>query len=59
MNQTLFKFQNNTINVLGSKEKPMFYASQIAKALGYIKPQNSVSVHVWDCNKLSLSSYKS
>ena len=59
MNQTLFKFQNNSINVLGSKEKPMFFASQIAKALGYIKPQNSVSVHVWDCNKLLLSSYKS
>ena len=59
MNQTLFKFQNNTINVLGSKEKPMFFASQIAKALGYIKPQNSVSVHVWDCNKLTFSSYKS
>ena len=59
MNQALFKFQNNTINVLGSKNNMFFFGSQIAKALGYIKPQNSVSVHVWDCNKLSLSSYKS
>lgn len=58
MNQTLFKFQNNTINVLGSKEKPMFYASQIAKALGYLDTTDAVRKHIWDVNKLTVGEYR-
>ena len=58
MNQALFKFQNNTINVLGSKEKPMFFASQIAKALGYLDTTDAVRKHIWDVNKLTVGEYR-
>ena len=57
MNQTLFKFENNKINVLGSHEFPMFFGSQTSTALGYIKPRNAVLMHVWDSNKTTLSAY--
>ena len=43
----IYNFQNNNINILGSNDNPMFFGSQIAKALGYIKPQNAVLAHVW------------
>ena len=55
----VFKFQDSSINVLGSFDKPMFFGKQIAQSLGYIKPRNAVAVHVWECNKMTLSSYKS
>ena len=58
MNQVLFKFQNNTINVLGSKEKPMFFASQIAKALGYLDTTDAVRKHIWDVNKSTVGEYR-
>ena len=58
MNQTLFKFQNNTINVLGSKEKPMFFASQGAKALGYLDTTDAVRKHIWNVNKLTVGEYR-
>ena len=54
MNQALFKFQNNTINVLGSKEKPMFFASQIASILGYSNTKKAVYIHVWEQNKMNV-----
>ncbi len=54
-----FELQQNKINILGTYDSPMFFASQIAKALGYIKPQNAVLVHIWETNKMKLSSYKS
>lgn len=57
MNQALFKFQKNTINLLGSKEKPMFFASQIAKALGYLDTTDAVRKHIWDVNKLTAGEY--
>ena len=57
MNQILFKFENNKINVLGSHEAPMFFGSQIATALGYINPRNAVLMHIWDTNKMNLSAY--
>ena len=46
MNQTLFKFHNNTINVLGSKEKPIFFASQVASILGYSNTKKAVYIHI-------------
>ena len=54
MNQTLFKFQNNTINVLGSKEKPMFFASQVASILGYSNTKKAIYIHVWEQNKMNV-----
>ena len=57
MNQTLFKFQNNTINVLGSKEKPMFFASQVASILGYSNTKKAVYIHIWEQNKMNILEY--
>ena len=54
----IYKFQETNINILGTHDNPMFFGSQIAKALGYIKPQNAVLVHIWESNKMKLSSYK-
>ena len=55
----LFKFNETNINILGTHDNPMFFGSQIAKVLGYIKPQNAVLNHIWESNKMKLSSYKS
>ena len=57
MNQTLFKFQNNNINVLGSKEKPMFFASQVASILGYSNTKKAVYIHIWEQNKMNILEY--
>ena len=52
MNQ-IFKFQEYNINILGTQDKPMFFGSQIATALGYMKPRNAVSIHIWESNKIN------
>ena len=57
MNQTLFKFENNKINVLGSEEKPLFYASQVASILGYSNTKKAVYNHIWDINKTNVFEY--
>lgn len=57
MNQ-VFKFNNSEISVLGTKETPMFFGSQIAKALGYINTRDAIIHHVWEKNKTSISEYK-
>jgi len=54
----LFKFNETNINILGTYDSPMFFGSQIAKTLGYIKPQNAVLNHIWESNRMKLSSYK-
>ena len=56
MNQ-IFKFENYNINIVGNNDKPMVFGSQIATALGYIKPRNAVLMHIWDANKMTLSAY--
>lgn len=57
MNQTLFQFENNKINVLGSEEKPLFFASQVARILGYSNTQKAVYVHIWEQNKMNILEY--
>ena len=59
MNQTLFKFENNKINVLGTHEAPMFYGSQVASILGYVNKRDAVIKHVWNKNKISVKEYRS
>ena len=58
MNQTLFRFQNNNINVLGSKNNMFFFASQVAKALGYLDTTDAVRKHIWNVNKLTVGEYR-
>ena len=53
----LFKFNETNINILGTHEKPMFFASQIAKILGYSNTQKAVYIHVWGENKTNVLEY--
>jgi len=38
---------------MGTHEKPMFFASQTAKASGYINTRDAIISHVWKENKTS------
>ena len=55
--EKVFKFQNNNIQILGSHEKVMFFASQIAKAIGYTDTTDAVRKHIWDINKMTIEEY--
>ena len=57
MNQ-VFKFETSNINIIGTHEKPMFYGSQIAKALGYIDTTDAVRKHIWNENKVTVQEYR-
>ena len=56
MNQ-IFKFENYNINILGTQEKPLFFASQVAHLLGYSNTQKAVYTHIWDINKTNVLKY--
>jgi prophage antirepressor-like protein len=57
MNQ-LFKFQETNISVMGTPNEPMFFASQVAKALGYIDTTDAVRKHIWNDNKITVQEYR-
>jgi len=57
MNQ-IYNFQGVNINVLGSAEKPFFFASQISKSLGYIDTTDSIRKHIWSINKITFEDYQ-
>lgn len=44
-NVTNFNFQGNNVRVINENGNPMFVASDVAKVLGYEKPQNAVLTH--------------
>jgi prophage antirepressor-like protein len=55
----MFTFTDQTkINVIGTKDTPYFYATQIGKLLGYVEPRKATAVHVWDCNKFTVGQYR-
>ena len=56
MNQ-LYTFQETNINILGTHEKPLFFASQIAQILGYSNTQKAIYNHVWEENKTNVQEY--
>ena len=49
----IYSFQNSRIDIMGTHEKPMFFASQTAKASGYINTRDAIISHVWKENKTS------
>jgi len=53
----LYEFQKNKINILGTHDSPMFFASQIAKTLGYIDTNDCIRRHVWETNKIQVKEY--
>ena len=53
----LFKFQETNINILGTHDIPMFFASQIAQLLGYSNTKKAIYVHVWGENKINVQEY--
>ena len=53
----LFKFQETNINILGTHDIPMFFASQIAQLLGYSNTKKAIYVHVWGENKTNIQEY--
>ena len=56
MNQ-IFKFENYDIKILGTQEKPLFFASQVAHILGYSNTKKAVYTHIWDINKTNVLEY--
>ena len=54
----LFKFQETNINILGTNDTPMFFGSQIAKALGYMNTRDAIINHVWKENKTPVKEYR-
>ena len=52
-----FLFKCNDINyklsVYGTSDKPYFKGSEIARFLGYVKPEKAIKQHVWDEYKKS------
>jgi prophage antirepressor-like protein len=56
MNQ-LFKFENFDIKILGTHDKPLFFASQVAHILGYSNTKKAVYTHIWDQNKMNVQEY--
>ena len=54
----LFKFQETNINILGTHDIPMFFGSQIAKALGYMNTRDAIINHVWKENKTPVKEYR-
>ena len=53
----LYTFQETNINILGTHEKPLFFASQIAQILGYSNTQKAIYNHVWEENKTNVQEY--
>ena len=43
----IYSFQQTNINILGTHDSPMFFGSQIAKALGYMNTRDAIINHVW------------
>jgi prophage antirepressor-like protein len=54
----VFEFQQNKINILGTHDIPMFFGSQIAKALGYMNTRDAIINHVWKENKTPVKEYR-
>jgi prophage antirepressor-like protein len=54
----VFEFQQNKINILGTHDSPMFFGSQIAKALGYMNTRDAIINHVWKENKTPVKEYR-
>ena len=44
--EKVFKYEENEITVIKSKDNIWFKAKDIAKALGYEKTRNAISMHV-------------
>ena len=55
--EQIFKFENYDIKILGSEEKPLFFASQVAHILGYSNTKKAVNNHIWDINKTNVQEY--
>ena len=53
----VFEFQKNKINILGTHDNPLFFASQIAQILGYSNTQKAIYNHVWEENKTNVQEY--
>lgn len=45
-NQQLYKFENNRVRMVVIDDQPYFVGKDVAKALGYKKTRNALSVHV-------------
>ncbi len=54
----MFDFKESKISVIGSKESPYFFASQIATLLGYANTVDAVNSHVWDKYKITLGEFR-
>jgi len=54
----IFKFQQTNINIMGTYDTPMFFGSQIAKALGYMNTRDAIINHVWKENKTPVKEYR-
>ena len=54
----LYTFQQNKINILGTYDSPMFFASQIARSLGYVNAYDAVNKHIWSKNKMYVTEYR-
>jgi hypothetical protein len=41
----MFAFQGNVVRVVGTEEKPMFVAKDVAECLGYARPRDAIATH--------------
>ena len=47
----IINYKFNVLNTVGSVDKPYFIGAEVGRILGYLRPNDAISTHVWECNK--------